>query len=237
MNLAGRARMSGGYLGVFLMGATLVITSFTCTAPFVGSLLSVGASTGAMSRIVLGMGTFGLTMAVPFVVLSLVPGKLSAMPRSGEWMNTLKVTLGFVELAAALKFLSNADLAYQWQALSRELFLILWAGILGIAALYLLGLIRYKGDSGEVGGGRLLSGTAFALLALYCFFGSLGNQLDFVMTAIAPNYSAPRLAGFGGGGGGEASRGHAIVKDDLDAAVAAALADDKLVLVNFTGHT
>jgi thiol:disulfide interchange protein/DsbC/DsbD-like thiol-disulfide interchange protein len=238
MSAAGQARMAGGYLGVFLMGATLVVTSFTCTAPFVGSLLSVGATTGNFARIVAGMGAFGLTMAVPFVLLSLVPGKLKALPRSGEWMNTLKVTLGFLELAAALKFLSNADLAYQWMVLPRELFLLLWFGIFAITAVYLFGLIRYHGESGEIGSGRLVSGLLFALFSLYCLFGSLGNRLDFVMTAMAPPYSAGRVAAFQSGGGpAAAANDHEIVKDDLDAAIARAKEQGKLALVNFTGHT
>jgi thiol:disulfide interchange protein len=182
------------------------------------------------------MGTFGLTMAIPFVLLSLVPGKLSAMPRSGEWMNTLKVTLGFVELAAALKFLSNADLAYGWFVLPRELFLVLWLGIFAIAALYLFGMIRYHGDSGDIGAGRLLSGTFFFLLALYCGFGALGYKLDVVMTAIVPPYATPRIAGREESSGETASKDHEIVKDDFEAALAKARAQGKLLLVNFTGH-
>ena len=236
MDAAGQARSTGGYLGVFLMGATLVITSFTCTAPFVGSLLSVGASGGNYLRIVLGMGTFGLTMAVPFVILSMIPAKLKSMPRSGEWMNTLKVTLGFVELAAALKFLSNADLAYNWHILPREVFLMLWFGILLAAALYLFGMIRYHGDTGEVGGGRLVAGMSFLCFSLYCLFGALGNQLDIVMTALAPPYSAARVAGFESGGAAVAKREHEIVMDDYEAALARAREQHKLVLLNFTGH-
>jgi thiol:disulfide interchange protein DsbD len=236
MNLAGQARSTGGYLGVFFMGATLVITSFTCTAPFVGSLLAYGATSGEMGRVVLGMGTFGLTMAIPFVALSLVPGKLSAMPRAGEWMNTLKVTLGFVELAAALKFFSNAEYVYQWFVLPRELFLMLWFGILLVTAVYLLGLIRYHGESGEIGGGRLVAGLSFFLFALYCLHGALGNKLDAIMTAVAPPYSAARTYE-GGGGASAKSKDHEIVKDDFEAALAAARSQGKKVLVNFTGFT
>src|SRR5690606_18564488 len=109
MNAAGQAQTKGGYFGVLLMGATLVITSFTCTVPFVATLLALAAQGGTM-HVIVGMGIFGLTMAIPFVVLSLVPGRLRGIPRAGEWMNTLKVFLGFVELAAALKFVSNVDL-------------------------------------------------------------------------------------------------------------------------------
>jgi thiol:disulfide interchange protein len=231
MNLAGRASMTGGYLGVFLMGATLVVTSFTCTAPFVGSLLSVGASDGDLGRIVLGMGTFGLTMAIPFVFLSLVPGRIAAMPRSGQWMNTLKVTLGFLELAAAFKFLSNADLVWEWRVFSRELFLLLWALLFAAAALYLF--LLAEGKRARPAGGRSLAGLALLALAAYCLYGMRGRDLDRVMTAIIPNYSGGRFMPEWWITGAR----HTIVIDDYDAAVARAKQEDKLLLVNFTGIT
>jgi thiol:disulfide interchange protein DsbD len=111
MNAAGKGRAVGGPVGVLLMGATLVISSFTCTAPVVGTLLIPVVKSGEAWKPILGMAVFGLTMALPFVFLSLLPGRVKALPRSGEWMNTLKVTLGFIELAAALKFFSNAEYA------------------------------------------------------------------------------------------------------------------------------
>jgi len=234
LSAAGKASMKGGLLGVFLMGATLVVTSFTCTAPFVGSLLAAGA-TGGMTRVVLGMGVFGLTMAVPFVLLSMVPRKIAAMPKAGEWMHVLKVFMGFVELAAALKFLSNADLVWQWGLLSRELFLVLWMGIFIAAAVFLFGLIHLKSESHDgIGPGRLVAATATFLFALYCGYG-LTNDLDGIMTAIIPNYSN-RIAGVGGGPA-EARRDHPIVKDDYEVARARAVADGRALLVNFTGHT
>jgi thiol:disulfide interchange protein DsbD len=232
MSAAGRASAHGGLVGVFLMGATLVVTSFTCTAPFVGSLLAAGAA-GGMGRVVLGMGVFGLTMAVPFVLLSMVPRRLAAMPRAGEWMHVLKVFLGFVELAAALKFLSNADLVWGWGFLSRELFLLLWMGIFLVAALFLFGLIRLEGESQTgIGPLRMTAATATLLFALYCGYG-LANDLDRVMTAIIPNYSK-RLPGLGVA---SVERDHPIVKDDYDAAAAQASASGRALLVNFTGHT
>jgi thiol:disulfide interchange protein/DsbC/DsbD-like thiol-disulfide interchange protein len=241
LDAAGQASTRGGLVGVFLMGATLVVTSFTCTAPFVANLLSVGATgEGAgLGRIALGMAVFGLTIAVPFVFLSLVPGKISTLPRAGLWMNTLKVTLAFVELAAALKFLSNSDLVWDWQFLSRELFLLLWAGIFGAAALYLFGLVRLKGEGAEVGPGRLVAGLSFLLFAIYCGYGAGGRDLDPVLTAIAPPYSGRIAEGFvsASGGGPAAAQGHAVVVDDYEAARARALAENKLLLVNFTGHT
>jgi len=233
MNVAGKASSEGGLVGVFIMGATLVVTSFTCTAPFVGSLLGVGASEG-YTRIVLGMGVFGLTVATPFVFLSLVPGKLQRMPQAGEWMHVLKVFLGFVELAAALKFFSNSDLVWQWGILSREVFLVLWMGIFLAAAVFLFGWIHLKGETErEIGPVRMLGGVATLLFALYCSLGLRGYVMDDIMTAIIPPYSSERLWGTGG----DEAKEHAIVEDDLEAAVASADASDKLLLVNFTGLT
>lgn len=244
MRAAGKASMKGGLVGVFLMGMTLVLTSFTCTAPFVGNLLTVaGQSGGGMGRIVIGMGVFGLTMAVPFVFLSLVPGKLKAMPTSGEWMDTLKISLGFIELAAALKFFSNTDLVWQWQFISREMFLLMWAAIFIVAALYLFGFIRLRGHVTEsIGAGRMFGAVAFLLFGLYCWHGYNGHKLDSIMTAIIPNYSSS-LGGGGGGGEGVASAGggvghmgsHTIIKDDFEEAKRVALAEGKPVLLNFTG--
>lgn len=237
LDAAGSASQRGGYLGVFLMGTTLVVTSFTCTAPFVGSLLSVGAQQGQWLRIVLGMAVFGLTMAVPFVLLSLLPGRLGAMPRSGEWMHTLKVFLGFVELAAALKFLSNVDLVWQWGLLSRELFLVLWFGIFAAAALYLFGLVRLEGDAAEIRPLRLAGAVATLLFSVYCGYGALGNELDSVMTAIAPNYSKSRPGSVAMGGGSHRTASWPIVVDDYDAALEQARSKQARLLVNFTGHT
>jgi len=246
---AGKATRRGGYIGVFLLGTLLVVTSFTCTAPFVGSLLLAGAAGGDVERIVLGMGTFGLTMAVPFVVLALVPGKVKEMPRSGEWMHTLKVTLGYVELAAALKFFSNVDLVLQWNLLSRELFLLLWFGIFTVCALYLFGVFRLKEDAepvvlaagapvhlhASVGPRRMVAGVAFLLFALYNLHGALGNELDWIMKAMAPPYST--RIGASARSDSEPSDEPVIVKDDQEGALARARAQGKLVLFNFTGFT
>jgi thiol:disulfide interchange protein DsbD len=238
LNVAGSASQKGGYLGVFLMGATLVVTSFTCTAPFVGTLLSTGASSGGVVRIALGMAVFGLTMAVPFVFLSMVPQRVKALPKSGEWMHTLKVYLGFVEVAAALKFLSNTDIQWQWGILSRELFLGLWAALFAAAAAYLFGCIRIKDeygqeDSATVSPKRFVVGVANLLFAVYCAYGMLGNRLDQAMTALIPPYSN-RIAVVGSGGG-QAEVGHVFIEDDFDGALVRARKENKLLLVNFTG--
>ena len=239
MRTVGSASKQGGYFGVFLMGATLVVASFTCTAPFVGSLLSFGASVGGVGgvgKVALGMGVFGLTMAVPFVFLALAPGRLQKLPQSGMWMDTLKFTLGFVEVAAALKFISNADVIWrqldgpvmgiEWGFLSRERFLLLWTVIFFVAAVFLFGWLPGK-RLGRPGPGRFVSALTMAAFAIYCGYGYQGGRLGTIMTAIAPNYTIHAHL--------EAK--HEIIVDDLKAAKAKALADGKLVLVNFTGHT
>lgn len=236
LNAAGQASMKGGYVGVFLMGATLVITSFTCTAPFVGTLLGTAAASGGFGRIALGMAVFGATIAIPFAFLSMLPQRAKSMPKSGEWMHTLKVTMGFVELAAALKFLSNADLVWGWGFLSREMFLLLWVGIFAVSAFYLFGFIKLEEESHDrVSSGRMVAGLFFALLAMYSLYGALGNKLDPIMTAIAPNYSNAETGP--SSAHAESKRGHTIVKDDFAAAIELAKRDKKRVLVNFTGFT
>ena len=230
MNVAAHASSKGGYVGVFLMGATLVVTSFTCTVPFVGSILAVGGQDGNLGRLVLGMTAFGATMAVPFVLLSLVPGRLRALPRSGEWMNTLKHFLAFVELAAALKFLSNSDLVWKWNLISRELFLAAWALLFVLAGLYLFGVFGARRPLGLVRKAGALLSLAFAV---YCLLGMRGRDLDRVMTAIAPPYSGGRLFPEWYVTPGK----WRIVTDDYDRALEIARGDDKLLLVNFTGHT
>src|SRR5258705_1759472 len=183
------------------------------------------------------MAVFGLTMAVPFVGLSMIPGKVKAIPRSGEWMHTLKVTLGFVEIAAALKFISNVDLVWNWQFLSRELFLFLWMAVFAVAALYLFGLIRLVGESiHEISPGRMVAGLVFALFAFYCPYGAVGNRMDPLMTAIIPNYSG-QIGGASGRGGKVSAGPHTTIKTDYEGARARAKQEGKLLLVNFTGFT
>ena len=251
MKAAGGASQKGGLLGVFLMGATLVVTSFTCTAPILGSILTAGAAGGAAEadstgvlRLALGMGAFGLTMAIPFVVLSLVPGKLSGLPSSGEWMNTLKVTLGFVELAAAFKFFSNWDMAKQSGVLPDELLLLVWIVTLGVATAYLFGFIKLTSSASDrISPVRALFGTGFLLLVGYFTLLLFGYPRNDVMTAFLPGYSngsvfgAAALSSGDGEGGGEHASAHEIFVDDYDGALARAQSEGKLLLVNLTGFT
>jgi thiol:disulfide interchange protein len=240
--MASRAGGVQGYLGVFLLGATLVITSFTCTAPIVGALLASGAQAKSFAEIVVGMGAFGLTMALPFVALSLFPGRARSLPRSGEWMHTLKVTLGFIELAAALKFISNVDVALRWNSFPRETFLYTVGAISVTTALYLFGVIRLRGESEGVGPMRVVLGMMSLVFSLYCFHGAQGNQLNFIMEAFAPPYSAREVAAGPGGGSQVQAKGKAEepaawtkVEDDFEGGLTKALEEKKLALINWTG--
>jgi len=235
--MAGSAARKGGYLGVFLMGATLVVTSFTCTAPFVGTLLgsaatgAVGEGTGYL-RIILGMGTFGLVMATPFVFLSLVPGRLQSLPKAGGWMNTLKVYMGFVEVAAALKFFSNADIKLGTGLLNNQVFLLAWVVIFAIAGLYLVvQTIRSHSHS------KLQIGLGVLTLLLSGMFATYlgGKPAGDVMSALLPGYHSERLVKLFGDQRRIAR--HKIVVDDLAEAVALARAEKKNLLLNFTGLT
>ena len=222
-DLMGKSSGKGGYVGVFLMGATLVVATFTCTIPFLSTILGASAQTGKLGYVALSMAVFGATMAVPFVALSLIPGKVKAMPRSGEWMNVLKVFLGFVELAAALKFLSNADLVWNTSLISRSTFLIIWTMIFVLAGAFVLGILPRRAQSSpSLGTGRMASGVLTILFAGYCAYGATGKKMDFVMTAVVPPFKTAI---------------HEFVVDDYPRAMEHARKNGKLVLINFTGFT
>jgi thiol:disulfide interchange protein DsbD len=175
-------------------------------------------------------------MAIPFVALSLMPGKVKAMPRSGEWMETLKISLGFVELAAVLKFLSVVDLSLGWALLNRELFLLLTAVIFLLWAMFLFGFMRKAGEPVVgVGAGRQATGMFAVLFAAYLLTGAMGHRLDFYTTSFAPPYSAEFVMSHSRGGDETKSRGHTIVYDNRSKAIEVAKTDDKLLLYNFTG--
>jgi thiol:disulfide interchange protein len=137
----------GGLTGLFFMAATLVVVSFSCTGPIIGSLLVEAAAKGERLGPAIGMFGFSLALAIPFVLFALFPSALKSLPKSGGWLNSVKVVLGFLELAFALKFLSNVDLAYHWNLFDREIFLSLWIAIGLLIVLYLLGKIKFSHDS------------------------------------------------------------------------------------------
>jgi len=137
----------GGLLGLFFMSFTLALVSFSCTGPIIGYLLVEAVSEGALLGPAVGMLGFSVALAVPFMIFAFFPFLLKEMPKSGGWLNSVKVSLGFLELALALKFLSNVDLAYHWGILDREIFLALWIVIFGLFGVYLLGKLRFAHDS------------------------------------------------------------------------------------------
>jgi thiol:disulfide interchange protein DsbD len=137
----------GGTIGIFFMAATLVVVSFSCTGPIIGSLLVDAASKGDRLAPAIGMFGFSLALALPFTLFALFPSMLKSLPKSGGWLNSVKVVLGFLELAFALKFLSNVDLAYHWNWFDREVFLSLWIAIGILTGLYLIGKIKFSHDS------------------------------------------------------------------------------------------
>lgn len=228
-DIAAKASGTGGYLSVFAMGATLVITSFTCTAPIVGLVLVWAAQGGSLWKIGFTMAIFGLTMAVPFVFLSLSPKAIQKMPRSGEWMQTIKVTLGIVELGLVLKFLSNIDLAIGTYLIDRELFLALWGTSFFAAGLYLLGafdLVR-PGVKWTVGKGRAAFGVGLVAVTLYLGSGLDGTRLGKNLEAFLPilperdlEYTDAFLA---------------VVKEDYETGVAKATELGAPIFLDFTG--
>jgi thiol:disulfide interchange protein len=163
---------TGNVLGIFFMALTLAIVSFSCTGPILGSLL-VGSLTGGAIQLTVGMGGFGLALALPFALFALFPNWLNSLPKSGGWLNSVKVVLGFIEVALAIKFLSNADLVKHWGLLKREVFIGIWI-ITGIGlTLYLLGKIKFPHDSPikKLSKGRIALAVLFAAFTIYLIPG------------------------------------------------------------------
>ena len=177
----------GGYLGVFFMAFTLVLVSFSCTAPIAGTLI-LAAFDGEILRPALGMMAFSSAFAIPFVIFAIFPSLLKSLPKSGGWLNVLKVVLGFVELALAFKFLSTADLAYHWGILDRDEFLTIWIVIFGVLGLYLLGKISLPHDSKveKISVPRLLFGMMSMIFSLYMLPGLFGSNLALLSGIIPP---------------------------------------------------
>ena len=229
-----------GYLGVLFMGLTLTLVSFSCTAPFVGGLLAATAG-GEWTYPVAGMLAFSTTFALPFVLFALFPNALDTLPKSGSWMNVVKVTLGFIELAAALKFLSNADLVWGTNLLSRPLAIAITVTIFALAGLYLLGKLRLEHEPPEtVGTLRLLTSMVFLGTALYMMPGLFGAQLGAIDAYLPPRQASdPNFVANTAGSGGPSTGNEELDwhVDDIDAAMAAGREQDKPVFIDFTGYT
>jgi len=249
-NKVDRQADRGGMIGIFFMALALAIVSFSCTGPIVGTLLVEAASKGGIAPFV-GMFGFSLALALPFTLFAMFPGWLNSLPKSGGWLNTVKVVLGFLELALAFKFLSNADLVVQGHYLEREVFIAIWIAVFGALAFYLFGKIQLPHDSPlkHISVGRLVLGLLTLTFTIYLIPGLWGAPLKLISGFPPPmHYSeSPYGVGFtklgsGGAAHAELPEGahlgpHDIVAfHDYDTGLAYAKKIGKPILIDFTGH-
>ena len=242
----------GGLIGIFFMALALAIVSFSCTGPIVGTLLVEAASKGGIAPII-GMLGFSTAIALPFALFAAFPGWLNSLPKSGGWLNTVKVVLGFLELALAFKFLSNADLVLQLHWLEREVFLAIWIAIFGTLALYLFGKIRLPHDSPQdhISIGRLSLALLSLTFTIYMLPGLWGAPLNLISAFPPAQHYAESPYGVGysklGSGssenhddlpeGAHLMAPHNILAfNDYDLGLAYAKKVGKPVMIDFTGH-
>lgn len=226
----------GGVAGIFFMALTLALVSFSCTGPILGSLLAGSLSTdGGAMQLTAGMAGFGLALALPFAIFALFPGWLNSLPKSGGWLTTVKVVLGFLEVAMAIKFLSNADLVMHWGILKREVFFAIWIIIGACIVLYLFGKIRFPHDSPmkKLSTSRLVIALIFLAFTLYLVPGV--TNTPYANRALISGFPPPLTYSIYGE---EAAKGKGIeanVVNDYEQALALAKAQGKPLLVDFTG--
>ncbi len=242
----------GGIIGIFFMALALAIVSFSCTGPIVGTLLVESASKGGIAPIV-GMLGFSMAIALPFALFAMFPGWMNSLPKSGGWLNTVKVFLGFLELALAFKFLSNADLVLQLHWLEREIFLAIWIAVFGTLALYLFGKIKlpHDGNDDHISVGRLTLGLLVMAFTIYLIPGIWGAPLKLISGFPPPlNYSeAPYGVGYTKLSNGVSSSNDGILPEgaelgphdiiafnDYETGLAYAKKVNKPILLDFTGY-
>lgn len=232
---AAKNRPNSGLGGVFVLGLTFVVSAFTCTAPFVGTVLVAAstASTGAAwVRPIAGMASFAAALALPFFLLALFPSLLARLPKSGAWLSTVKGAMGFIELAAALKFLSNADLVWQWKALTQPVVLAVWAIIALAGAWWLLGILRlgFSTPNAPAPPLRRVWAALFGFAGLYCVYALSGRPIAPLMVALLPpaNYgpAATQMEGDG-----------LAWLPSIEEGLEQAKTQNKPVFIDFTGHT
>ncbi|POY36181.1 thiol:disulfide interchange protein [Flavobacterium alvei] len=236
----------GGIIGILFMALALAIVSFSCTGPFVGNILFASASVGGIGPII-GMLGFSSAFALPFVLFAFFPAWLQSLPQSGGWMNTVKVFLGFLELALAFKFLSNADLVLQMHLLEREVFLAIWIAIFGALAFYLFGKITLPHDSpiAHISVGRLLLGLVVLSFTIYMIPGLWGAPLKLINAFPPPMEYSESPLGFGNSGnnsstavlpdGAKLGPHQIVVFDDYEKGLAYAKTVNKPIMLDFTG--
>jgi thiol:disulfide interchange protein len=246
----------GGYIGIFFMAFTLALVSFSCTGPIIGTLLVEASSTGNISGPFWGMFGFSLALALPFGLFAAFPGWLNSLPQSGGWLNAVKVTLGFLELALALKFASNADLVVQAGILTREVFVGLWIVIFALLTMYLVGMFKTSHDSDlkHVSVGRLFVAIASFFMVIYLIPGMWGAPLKLFSGILPPLEYSESPHGFGGSSAGASAQaslpadaefskymevnknGIVHFKNDYEHALAYSKKVGKPLLIDFTGH-
>jgi thiol:disulfide interchange protein DsbD len=248
-----------GYIGIFFMALTLVIVSFSCTGIVAGQLLSYLSSEGIAAGPIAGMFGFGVGLALPFTILALFPSLVHSLPKSGGWLNTVKVSFAFIELALALKFLSNVDLIYKWRLLDREIFIALWIVLAILLGIYLLGKIKFYHDSDvkHLTITRLFFAIAAFTFALYLLPGMWGAPLKALSGWLPPDYTLDfnlsRVHINAGSNNSDETKSAALPPKkfadkisaphgltayfDLDEGIAAAKALHKPVMLDFTGYS
>ncbi len=236
----------GGMIGILFMALALAIVSFSCTGPIVGTLLVEAASKGGIAPII-GMLGFSSALALPFMLFAMFPGWLHSLPKSGGWLNTVKVVLGFLELALAFKFLSNADLVLQLHLLEREVFLSIWIAIFGTLTFYLFGKITLPHDSPitHISVGRLSFGLVVLSFTIYMIPGLWGAPLKLINAFPPPMEYSESPRGFGVSGtnsstailpdGAKFGPHQIVVFDDYDKGLAYAKTVNKPIMIDFTG--
>ena len=222
-----------GIVGALLMGLTFTLTSFTCTSPFVGTIL-VSASQGDWQMPLVGMLAFSTVFALPFFVLALVPQYVSSLPRAGGWMNSIKVAMGFLEVAAAMKFLSNVDLVWGWGFFTRPVVLAIWIAIGIVLAIYLLGKFQLPHDTKpeRIGAFRVMSAVVSLAISFYLITGLFGAKLGELESFLPPDLENSSARFFGGN-----QEKLTWIDNDLERAIAQAKAENKRVFIDFTGYT
>ena len=249
INKADKASDRGGLIGIFFMAFTLALVSFSCTGPIVGTLLVEAAAGGNYMGPIIGMLGFSLAIALPFALFAAFPGWLNSMPKSGGWLNSVKVVLGFLELALAFKFLSNADLVMQTHLLERELFIAIWIVIFALLTMYLLGFIKFAHDSDlkYVSVSRLFMAILTGMFTIYMIPGLWGAPLKIINAFPPPMHYSESPYGVGFTQGGALSTEHHVddsqhlgpqgimVFHDYDTGLEHAKKVGKPILLDFTG--
>lgn len=246
-NKVDRQADRGGIVGILFMALALAIVSFSCTGPIVGTLLVQAASSGGIAPVI-GMLGFSSALALPFMLFAMFPGWMHSLPKSGGWLNTVKVSLGFLELALAFKFLSNADLVLQLHWFEREIFLAIWIAIFGTWGIYLLGKITLPHDSAltHISVGRLLLALVVLSFTFYMIPGLFGAPLKLISAFPPPEEYSESPNGVGGSAavfsseklpdGAERDKHGLVIFTDYEKGLAYAKEVNKPVLLDFTGH-